>query len=122
MQRFLAGHPALADHRPRTRQSADPIGLQILTREHGHHTRRRQSRLRVDGLDPSVRMRRAQERAHKHVGALDIGDIVAMTRDEAFVLFAKQGDANAGRVAHAHTPFCVCMAAVPAITDATMFW
>ena len=52
----------------------------------------------VDRLDGRMRMRRAHEHAHGHVGPLDVGDVVAAAGEEAPVFLAERSSADADDV------------------------
>jgi hypothetical protein len=107
---------------PAARQRTEAVRRDIVTGQHSLDARQRQRRRRVDATDHRMAMLRANEHAERHVGPLDVGDVIAAAGQKAKVFLAARGSANSDHVGHGYSPLPdACMAAAPARTDATMF-
>jgi hypothetical protein len=62
--------------------------------DNGVHARHRQRRLDVDGPQPAMRHRTAQDHGMNHIVALEIADIDAATPQESQIFHALDGSAD----------------------------
>jgi hypothetical protein len=62
--------------------------LEVLAGDDGEHLRVREGLGGVDGDDPGVRQRRAQDRAVQHPGQHDVVEVAALAADEPRILLA----------------------------------
>ena len=109
-------------------------GLQVVGGEDGVHARQRLGLADVDALDPGVAVGAADEVAMQHPRQADIVDIVALALDQAGVLLALSGAADAaqGRLAllvaqhrcgaHSAASLTDCSSAAACCTALMMFW
>jgi hypothetical protein len=95
----LEQHLALGEHRldiaREGRHVVQVQGLQVLGREHGPHARQRLGFRGIDRLDTRVAVLAAHEVAEQHARQLQVIDVVASALDEADVLLALAGAADA---------------------------
>ena len=97
----LEQHLAVGEHRldvARERRHVVQVeGLQVLGREHGAHARERLGLRDIDRPDARVAVLAAHEVAEQHARQLQIVDVVALALDEADVLLALAGAADAAQ-------------------------
>ena len=97
----LEQHLAVGEHRlhvARERRHVVQVqGLQVLGREHRAHARQRLGLRGVDRLDARVAVLAAHEVAEQHARQLQVVDVVAFALDEADVLLALAGAADAAQ-------------------------
>ena len=121
-RRLLHRQAIRAMNAPAARQRTEAVGRDIVTGQHGLDARQRQRGRLVDATDRRMAMRRTDEHAERHVGPLDVGDVIAAAGQKAEVFLAARCSANSDHVRHGYSPLPgACMAAAPASTDATMF-
>jgi len=100
MWRLLHRLPVLALDAPTAGQPVHAVGLEVGAGEYGKHAGHGARGARVDGLDFRMRVRRAHENASDHLGALNIGDVIAAPGQEAEILLAARGSANSDHFGH----------------------
>src|SRR6266404_1513529 len=88
---------------PAADQVADLVAGKFRAGEHGDDARHGGCRLGVDALDPSVCMRRADERGVRLAGSVDVVGVMALAGDESLVLLAAHGGAHSGRAHVSHS-------------------
>ena len=97
----LEQHLAVGQHRLDVAgQGRHPVQLerlQLLGGQHGAHARQRRRLAGVDALDPGMAIGAADEVAEQHAGQLDVVDIAAAALDEADILLALAGAADAAQ-------------------------
>ena len=89
---------------PAARQRTEAVGRDIVTGQHGLDARQRQCGRLVDAADRRMAMRRSDEHAERHVGPLDVGDVIAAAGQKAEVFLAARCSANSDHVRHGYSP------------------
>ena len=104
MRRLHHVRAVLGFHHPAAGQIADAVRLQVRAGEHRHHARHGLRRGGVDAVDAGAGMGGAGEHGPRLPGDVDVVRIAPRAGDEAGVLFAPDGGADAGLRCHCCLP------------------
>ena len=99
-RRLLHRHAIRAMDAPAARQRTEAVSGDIVTGQHDLDARQRQRRRLVDATDHCMAMRRTDEHAERHIGPLDVGDVITAAGQKAEVFLAARCSANPDHIRH----------------------